>query len=391
MNLGANEPSTLEFSLLVDAGVARVHRRRALVHDSFCLITPLACGFAFAFSMSFLAVRARRQDLLINLAAAAEKQDQFDVNDTTIFIIDFIAGGVAGAISKTIAAPLERVKLLMQTQDANPLIVSGEYARYTSMWDTASRVYHEQGCLAFWRGNLPNVLRYFPIAAFNFAFKDSIEAMFPKYDPHTQLLQFGMVNLLAGGLAGAMSLTLVFPLDYARTRLAADVGKTQRTFDGLWDCLVKTARANGLAALYKGYGISVVGIFFYRAPYFGLFDTLEGINPYRYQEKAPWTDYVVAVFSAFILAQVVAIIAAAVSYPFDTVRRRLQMESEVPKEQRMYKGAFQCTWHITKTEGVGGLYKGFCANLWRGAATAAILVVYQELTRHVLPHRASEF
>ena len=341
--------------------------------------------------MSFLVIRLSARSGRFAYVTLDSSPPQEDLEeDTFLFIIDFIAGGTAGAIAKTVAAPLERVKLLLQTQDANPLVSSGEYERYTSMADVAHRVYEEQGLMAFWRGNLPNVLRYFPIAAFNFAFKDTIEAMFPRYDPETELFQFGMVNLIAGGLAGAISLTLVFPLDYARTRLAADVGKDQRTFSGLCDCLVKTMKANGVGALYKGYGISVVGIFFYRAPYFGLFDTLEGINPYRYKEGQPWQIYLRAVFVAFILAQVVAIVAATVSYPFDTIRRRLQMESEVPKKDRVYKGAFHCCYHIVKTEGWDGMFKGYCANLWRGAATAAILVVYRELTRHVLPHRASE-
>ena len=102
------------------------------------------------------------------------------------------------------------------------------------------------------------------------------------------------------------------------------------------------------------------------------------------------SDYAVAVLSAFVVAQVVAAVAATISYPFDTIRRRLQMESEVPPKERIYQGALHCGWHITHNEGVGGMFKGYCANIWRGAATAAILVVYRELTRHVLPHRASE-
>ena len=85
-----------------------------------------------------------------------------------------------------------------------------------------------------------------------------------------------------------------------------------------------------------------------------------------------------------------AIVAASVSYPFDTVRRRLQMESEVPPAKRIYRGAWHCAWHIVAHEGMGGMFKGYVANLWRGAATAFILVVYRELTRHVLPHRVSE-
>ena len=150
-------------------------------------------------------------------------------------------------------------------------------------------------------GNLPNVLRYFPIAAFNFAFKQSIEDMFPVFDPDGQFGLFLTVNLISGGLAGALSLTLVYPLDYCRTRLAADVGTDSasslagklsppplrghaggRQFDGLWDCMYKTIRTNGVLALYAGYAISVVGIIAYRAPYFGLFDTFDALSPFKF-------------------------------------------------------------------------------------------------------------
>lgn len=62
----------------------------------------------------------------------------------------------------------------------------------------------------------------------------------------------------AGGLAGAGSLLIVYPLDYVRTRLATDLGKgTHRDFQGLTDCIVKTYRRGGLRALYQGFGVSV--------------------------------------------------------------------------------------------------------------------------------------
>jgi len=375
-------PSTLDAALLHDGRRKRSRSCPMYALDAACILYALVCAL-----VAGALIDLRHASVFSRLNQEA---DEAPMDKTFYFVIDFIAGGVAGAIAKTIAAPLERVKLLIQTQDANPLIISGEVPRYTSMLTGFRRVYDEQGFMAFWRGNLPNVLRYFPIAAFNFAFKDTIEGLFPAYDPQTEFIPFCLVNLFSGGVAGALSLSLVFPLDYSRTRLAADVGSTQRTFAGLGDCLMKTVRANGPWALYKGYGISVVGIFFYRAPYIGLFDTLEGINPYRYKLGAPWQAYVEAVSSAFLLAQVVAVIAAAISYPFDTVRRRLQMESEKFPKDRIYRGAYHCFWRRLENEGVLGLYKGFVANLWRGAATAAVLVVYRELTRHVLPHRTGE-
>merc|ERR1712178_182254 len=119
---------------------------------------------------------------------------------------DFIAGGVSGAIAKTCTAPIERVKLIIQTQDANPKIISGEVPRYTGIGNCFVRVYNEQGLGAFWRGNGVNVIRYFPTQAFNFAFKDTIKGLFPKYKPDKDFWKFFGVNMASGGLAGAGSL-----------------------------------------------------------------------------------------------------------------------------------------------------------------------------------------
>jgi solute carrier family 25 (mitochondrial adenine nucleotide translocator), member 4/5/6/31 len=155
--------------------------------------------------------------------ASKEEKSTTDVAQAKAygFVKDLAAGGVSGAISKTAVAPIERVKLLLQTQDSNPRIKSGEIPRYKGIIDCFVRVSSEQGFLSFWRGNLANVIRYFPTQAFNFAFKDTIKGMFPKYSPKTDFWRFFAVNLASGGLAGAGSLLIVYPLDFARTRLAA--------------------------------------------------------------------------------------------------------------------------------------------------------------------------
>merc|ERR1712196_62636 len=198
------------------------------------------------------------------------------------FIKDFLAGGVSGAIAKTCTAPIERVKLIIQTQDANPRIISGEIPRYTGIANCFTRVAAEQGIGAFWRGNFVNILRYFPTQAFNFAFKDTIKAMFPKYNPKKNFWAFFGVNMASGGLAAAGSLTIVYPLDYARTRLASDVGAGKKTFDGLFDCLKKTAAGpKGFFSLYAGFGVFLGGIIPYRGFQLGAFDTIVGLNPWK--------------------------------------------------------------------------------------------------------------
>lgn len=290
------------------------------------------------------------------------------------FLADFAAGGISGAIAKTATAPIERVKLIIQTQDANPLIKSGQVPRYTGIGNCFTRVYSEQGLKAFWRGNFTNVIRYFPTQAFNFAFKDTIKAMFPKYSPKTNFFMFFMTNMASGGLAGAGSLCIVYPLDYARTRLASDVGSGQKSFNGLADCLVKTAKGPaGFFGLYNGFGVSVAGIIPYRGVYFGMFDSLVGINPFRKDTG------IIGLASKFAIAQVTAITAGYASYPFDTIRRRLQMQSEKPKSEWYYSGTMDCLAKIIKDEGSSALFKGAGANALRTVGSALVLVLYDEI------------
>jgi len=127
------------------------------------------------------------------------------------FAIDFTLGGFSGAIAKTITAPIERIKLVVQTQDANPKIRSGEVPRYKGIIDCGTRIYQEQGLKRFWDGNFTNCIRYFPTQAFNLAFKDTFKAMFPKYNPKTEFASFFGANLVSGGMAAAGSLTMHAP------------------------------------------------------------------------------------------------------------------------------------------------------------------------------------
>jgi solute carrier family 25 (adenine nucleotide translocator) protein 4/5/6/31 len=303
------------------------------------------------------------------------EEGQIDKSKTGLaFAIDFAAGGISGAIAKTCTAPIERVKLIIQTQDSNPKIRSGEVARYTGIVNCFSRVASEQGIQAFWRGNFTNVIRYFPTQAFNFAFKDTFKMLFPRYDKNKEFGMFFLTNMASGGLAGAGSLCIVYPLDYARTRLASDVGSGAKSFNGLADCLRKTATGpGGFLALYNGFGVSVAGIIPYRGVYFGMYDSLAGINPYRKDRT------ILGLASKFAIAQATAITAGYASYPFDTIRRRLQMQSERPKDQWLYKNTADCFAKILKEEGVKAMFKGAGANALRTIGSALVLVLYDEV------------
>ena len=90
------------------------------------------------------------------------------------FAENFALSGAAAVISKTAAAPIERVKLLVQNQDE--MLKSGRLTEpYKGVIDCTARVFRTEGILPFWRGNLANCIRYFPTQALNFAFKDQIK------------------------------------------------------------------------------------------------------------------------------------------------------------------------------------------------------------------------
>jgi len=283
------------------------------------------------------------------------------------FLQDFVAGGISAAVSKTAVAPIERVKLLLQVQAVSKQL--SESQKYKGIVDCFVRIPKEQGFGAFWRGNLANVIRYFPTQALNFAFKDKYKDMFLSgVDKKTQFWRFFAGNLASGGAAGATSLCFVYPLDFARTRLAADVGKGDaREFTGLGNCLAKVFKSDGLKGLYQGFGVSVQGIIIYRAAFFGLYDTAKGMTGKT------------NIFVSWAIAQCVTTVSGIVSYPFDTVRRRLMMQSGRKGGDILYTGTLDCWRKIAAQEGGGAFFKGAFSNVLRGTGGALVLVLYDEI------------
>ncbi|KAH0512566.1 ADP/ATP translocase 2 [Microtus ochrogaster] len=169
----------------------------------------------------------------------------FNMTDAAVsFAKDFLAGGVAVAISKTVAVPIEWVKLLLQVQHASKQITADK--QYKGIIDCVVRIPKEQGVLSFWSDKYKQI------------FLGGV-------DKRTQFWHYFEGNLASGGAAGATSLCFVYPLDFARTRLAADVGKAgaEREFKDFGDCLVKIYKSDGIRGLYQGFNVSVQGIIIY--------------------------------------------------------------------------------------------------------------------------------
>jgi len=293
------------------------------------------------------------------------------------FFENFMLSGIAAGISKTAAAPIERVKLLVQNQDE--MIKQGRLDKpYTGVLDCTKRVMATEGIAPFWRGNLANVLRYFPTQALNFAFKDSIKAMF-KVDKSASPATKFAVNIASGGFAGSLSLTVVYSLDFARTRLANDNKSKDgtRQYNGLIDVYKKTLATDGISGIYRGFVISCVGIFIYRGMYFGLYDTLK---PILIGDGG-------SAFLSFFLGWGVTIVAGLMSYPIDTIRRRMMMTSGGGVA---YKGSIDCATQIMKNEGFMSMMKGAGANILRGVAGAGVLSGFDVIQAAYIKWRTSQ-
>ncbi|KAJ5499928.1 hypothetical protein LT330_009777 [Penicillium expansum] len=298
-----------------------------------------------------------------------------DNQDKTVFgmpsfVVDFLMGGVSAAVSKTAAAPIERIKLLIQNQDE--MLKQGRLDRkYNGIADCFRRTAAAEGVVSLWRGNTANVIRYFPTQALNFAFRDTYKSMFAYKKDRDGYGKWMMGNLASGGAAGATSLLFVYSLDYARTRLANDAksskGSGERQFNGLVDVYRKTLASDGIAGLYRGFGPSVLGIVVYRGLYFGMYDSIKPVLLVGPLEGS--------FLASFLLGWTVTTGAGVASYPLDTVRRRMMMTSG---EAVKYSSSMDAARQIIAKEGVKSLFKGAGANILRGVAGAGVLSIYDK-------------
>ncbi|KAJ4838118.1 ADP,ATP carrier protein ER-ANT1 [Turnera subulata] len=289
------------------------------------------------------------------------------------FSADFVMGGAAAIVAKSSAAPIERVKLLLQNQ--GEMIKRGQLQRpYLGARDCFKRILREDGLFSFWRGNQANVIRYFPTQAFNFAFKGYFKSLLGCSKEKDGYLKWFAGNVASGSAAGATTSLFLYHLDYARTRLGTDARECpingQRQFKGLIDVYRKTLSTDGIVGLYRGFGVSIMGITLYRGMYFGIYDTMKPIilvGPFEGK-----------FFASFLLGWSITTVSGVCAYPFDTLRRRMMMTSGQSLKYRNGMHAFR---EIIRQEGFAALFRGVTANMLAGVAGAGVLAGYDQLHR----------
>lgn len=278
-----------------------------------------------------------------------------------------VAGAFAGASTRTLVAPLDRLKLVVQLQGS-----LADSSAYEGPWKALSRMIGEEGFFALWRGNAPSILIQSGASALNFMFMDLYKKAATRMVGDEQRL---LKSFLSGALAGGTAITLLYPIGLMRTKLALDVGKEKRLYpQGMRDVVRHSYRVNGFTSLYQGYTVALASVSLYRMIHLGGYDWIKTEICARHNLPLSTDASNLPFGERFLAAQAVSTLASTVHYPLDSVRRRLMMQSDT--KDKKYRNGLHCFVQIYKDEGVGGYFRGLGTNYIRSIGAALLLVSY---------------
>jgi len=304
-------------------------------------------------------------------------------SNLSLFLEDLVCGGGAAALSKTVVAPLERAKVVLQAQRS---VFITERDRFKGLVDFLTRAPQEQGVVSLWRGNWANVLRIVPATAIRFPCYDTYKRLsLPRGEWGYSGAERVLRRMEAGIFAGLTTLLFTYPLDVAKTRLSLDNSKTgeAKLYKGVWDCLSKTRRADGFVTWYRGFLLAAGTTIPYFAVSFTVYDLLRDafiLNRKRTSGETSTSD-AYAILNYIGIGTIAGTAAQLVTYPLDTIRKRLQMNGLLGTE-KVYKSTLDCIKKVSAAEGVKGFYGGLVPTLLKIAPAAAIQFTAYDLLKN---------
>ena len=286
---------------------------------------------------------------------------------------NLVCGGVAGAISRTLVSPLERLKILHQVQY---LSSKGSAEKYGSVVSSFARLSRRKVGEASTRATASTACGCFPTSGFNFSASSKSAESFlaAKKGRDNRPLLTPLEKLGVGASAGICSVIATYPLDTVRGQLTAQGGTMEVLYDGMFDAMRKIAKAEGISAFYKGVRPTLVGIGPYVGINFLVYETLKEHAPVEEGAKGPSAIWLAA------CGGVAGVSGQTASYPADLLRRRFQLQ-EMQGSKVAYDGVLNAVRTIIAEEGVRGLYKGFAANFIKVTPTIASMFFVNDLLR----------
>lgn len=280
-----------------------------------------------------------------------------------VYVKELIAGGAAGAFAKTAVAPLERIKILLQTR------TGGFHS--LGVFQSLKKLLKHEGVKGFYKGNGASVIRIVPYAALHFMAYEQYRCLI--LNNYYALGSGPLIDLLAGAAAGGTAVLCTYPLDLARTKLAYQVvdsygmksNHAQPAYNGLRDVLRSVYKEGGMRALYRGIGPTLTGILPYAGLKFYIYEELKRHVPEEHQKS------IVMRLSCGALA---GLFGQTFTYPLDVVRRQMQVENLQPSVHGnvRYRNTFEGLTVIVRNQGWRQLFAGLSINYMKIVPSVAI-------------------
>ncbi|KAI4355198.1 hypothetical protein L6164_003992 [Bauhinia variegata] len=302
-----------------------------------------------------------------------------------------VAGGVAGGVSRTAVAPLERLKILLQVQNPHNIKYNGTIQGLKYIWRT-------EGIRGMFKGNGTNCARIVPNSAVKFfsyeQASQGILYMYKKQTGNEDAELTPVLRLGAGACAGIIAMSATYPMDMVRGRITVQTETSPYQYRGMFHALLTVIREEGARSVYKGWLPSVIGVI----PYVGLnFAVYESLKDWLVKSKSfgICQDSDLSVTTRLACGAVAGTVGQTVAYPFDVIRRRMQMvgwshaASVVTGDGRVrapleYTGMVDAFRKTVRHEGFGALYKGLVPNYVKVVPSIALAFVSYEVVKDIL-------
>ncbi|KAM3305411.1 putative mitochondrial adenine nucleotide transporter BTL3 [Capsicum chinense] len=286
------------------------------------------------------------------------------------------AGAVAAMVSRTVVAPLERLKL--------EYIVRGEQKHLVELVKTIAAT---QGLRGFWKGNLVNILRTAPFKAVNFCAFDTYRKQLLRLSGNEETTN--AERFVAGAAAGVTATVMCLPLDTIRTKLVARGGEALGGVVGAFQHVIRT---EGFFSLYKGLVPSILSMAPAAAVFYGVYDILksaylhspEGRKRIEYMKQQgaelnAFDQLELGPMRTLLHGAIAGACAEAATYPFEVIRRQLQLQGRASKLSALATCA-----QIVEHGGVPALYAGLIPSLLQVLPSASISYFVYEFMKIVL-------
>ncbi|WVQ93453.1 hypothetical protein IAU59_000527 [Kwoniella sp. CBS 9459] len=311
--------------------------------------------------------------------------------DNQMVINTFIAGGLAGAASRTVVSPLERLKIILQVQSSTAAH-AGSGQAYTGVWESLVRMWKNEGWRGFMKGNGINVVRILPYSALQFTSYGAFKSVLQTWSGEPTLST--PLRLTAGAGAGILAVAATYPLDLVRARLSvATSGMAVQTAGGGFTAedarlgmvgmtkkVYKTE--GGIKGLYRGCWATAVGVAPYVSLNFYIYESLKSyILPADTSSRYSEPELALRKLSCGALAGGTSLIF---THPFDVLRRKLQVAG-LTSLSPQYNGAIDAMRQIIKNEGFWkGMYRGLTPNIIKVTPSIAVSFYTFETVRDLL-------